>query len=95
MKITITARHFDASEKLQAFVNDEIRELKKYFDGVLHAEVVLDEHAALKEVEIRINMLGKVLTSKVEGDDFYKIVPKVIDKLETQIKTAKAKAFQR
>lgn len=95
MKITFSARHFEASEKLQAFTTDEIRRLKKYFDGVLHADVVLEENGALKQVELRINMLGRLLPAKVEGSDFYKLIPKAVDKIETQVKTTKAKAFGR
>jgi len=95
VKITFSARHFEASDKLQQFAKDELAALKKYFDGVLHGEVVLEEHAAKKEVEIRITMLGKVLTSKVDGDDFYKIIPKAITKLEAQIKSTKSKASGR
>jgi putative sigma-54 modulation protein len=95
MKITFSARHFEASANLQEFATGEIRRLKKYFDGILHAEVVLEEHSTNKLVEIRVNMLGKTLTSKIEDSDFYKIIPKAVDKLEKQIKTTKSKVMSR
>ena len=95
MKITFSARHFEATEKLRQFASDEIRVLKKYFDGVLNAEVILDEHATQKEAEIRVTMLGKTLTAKVAGDDFYKIIPKAVEKVEVQVKSTKAKALGR
>ena len=95
MKITFSARHFEASEKLQQFTTDQIRVLKKYFDGVLNAEVVLDEHGTLKEVEIRVTMLGKVLNAKTSGEDFYKVIPKAVEKIEVQVKSTKEKALGR
>jgi putative sigma-54 modulation protein len=95
MKITFSARHFEASEKLQTFTAEEIRRLKKYFDGVLNVEVVLEENHTLKVAEIRVNMLGKLLPAKVEGTDFYKIIPTAVDKIEKQIRSTKSKAFGR
>jgi len=93
LKITFSARHFEATDKLREFATEEIKSLKKYFDGVLNAEVVLE--GTQKEVEIRISMLGKVLTAKVQGDDFYKIIPKAVEKLEAQIKSTKSKIQNR
>ncbi len=95
MRITFSARHFDATDKLQTFAENEISRLKKHFDGVLHGEVVVEENGNLKQVEIRITMLGKTLPAKVEGNDFYKMIPKAVDKIEAQIKTTKSKAFGR
>jgi putative sigma-54 modulation protein len=95
MKITFSARHFEASEKLKDFATTELSRLKKYFDGVLLGEVVLEEQGGIKRAEIRIKMLGKTLPAKTEGEDFYKIIPKAIDKLEAQIKSTKSKAFSR
>lgn len=95
MNITFSARHFDASDKLKDFATAEIKRLKKYYDNVMNIDVVLEESASNKSVEIRVSILGKVLTAKMEDNDFYKIIPKAVDKLETQIKTAKAKAYGR
>ena len=95
MKINFSARHFNASDNLQHFVTGEIGNLSKYFDGVQSADVVLAEHGSLRQAELRITMLGRVLTAKVEGEDFYKVVPKAVEKLEAQIKSTKSKAFGR
>ena len=96
MKITVSARHFEATEKLKEFALAEIFRLKKYFDGVLNGEVILEENGHNNhQAEIRISMLGHTLTSKVEGTDFYKMIPKAVDKIETQLKSTKAKATQR
>jgi len=95
MKVTFSARHFEASEKLKDFTTEEIKRLKKYHDNVLNVDVVLEESGALKTVEIRVKIQGKFLTSKAENSDFYKIIPKVVDKLEIQMRSAKDKANNR
>lgn len=91
MKITFSARHFEPSEKLQKFAQDELSTLEKYFSGDLTGEIMLNQNGNLKEVEMRIHALGKVLPSKVDGDDFYKIIPAAVTKLEKQLKAEKSK----
>ncbi len=95
MKITFSARHFEAPAKLKDFTTDEIKRLKKYFDNVMNVDVIFEESGSNKSFEIRVKLHGKFLTSKTEDTDFYKMIPKVIDKLEAQLRTAKDKASDR
>ena len=95
MKITFAARHFTASDKLQAFATRELEHLQRYFNGDLAGDIILEESGSLKTVEMRINMLGKLLPVRVEGNDFYKIIPKAVDKLEKQLKAQKSKKYNR
>ena len=41
MKVTVKAIHFDASEKLLAFINKKAEKLGKHHDDVLEMEVAL------------------------------------------------------
>lgn len=91
MKTTISVRHFEATEKLQQFANTELSELEKYFEGDLTAQLILDEAGNLKTVELRVTALGKLLPAKVEGSDFYKLIPKAVEKVEKQLKSVKSK----
>lgn len=95
MKITFSARHFEASEKLQDFARKELGRVKKYFEGALEGEVILEEKGTLKAVDLRLNALGKRLIAQVEGEDFYKIIPQAVDKVEKQLKAAKSKVYNR
>ncbi len=95
MKITFSARHFDATEKLKDFTSEELKRLKKYHDNVMNVEVVLEESGSTKAAEIRVKIQGKFITSKAEDTDFYKMIPKVVDKLETQMRHLKDKANNR
>ena len=95
MKITFAARHFEATDKLQSFAMQELERLSRYFNGDLSGEIILEENGGLKVTEMRLNMVGKVLPVKIEGDDFYKTVPRAVDKLEKQLKAQKAKLRRR
>ena len=95
MKTTISARHFEASEKLQQFANNELLELEKHFEGDLIAQLILDEAGSLKTVELRVTAFGRMLPAKVEGSDFYKLIPKAVVKVEKQLKSVKSKLTSR
>ncbi len=95
MNITFSARHFEASDKLREFALKEVNHLEKYNEDKMSGEIILEENGNLKIIDIRIMAFGKKLTSQVEGNDFYKALPKVVNKLEKQLKSAKSKITNR
>lgn len=95
MKTTLSARRFNPSEKLREFAIKEINKLEKYFGGDISSEIILEENGNLKVVDIRLNALGKTFKTRVEDSDFYKIIPKAVNKLEKQLKSRKSKVYSR
>lgn len=95
MKVTFSAVHFEPTEKLQVFAVNELSRLERYFDGEISGEIILKQEGTLKVVEMRLNALGKVLPAKLQGKDFYKMLPKAVEKLETQLKAHKSKVYNR
>ncbi|MBT3231830.1 MAG: ribosome-associated translation inhibitor RaiA [Calditrichaeota bacterium] len=95
MKITFSARHFEATDKLKEFAKKELLRLKKYTDAASSGEIILDESKSQKIVDIRVTAFGKTLVSKMDGTDFYKVIPKVVSKLETQVRSIKSKVTTR
>ncbi len=95
MKITFSARHFDATDKLKDFSRKEVLRLRKYTDATSTCEIILDENKNQKTADIRIIAFGKTLVSNLDGTDFYKVIPKVVSKLETQIRSVKSKVTTR
>ena len=95
MKINFSARHFEATDQLREFVTSEIDHLSRFFEGRLSCDVILEENGNIKAAEIRLNMLGKVLPVRVEGNDFYKLIPKGVVKLEKQMLAQKSKITKR
>lgn len=95
MKITLSARRFEPTERLQTFARKEVNKLERYFDGDLSGQMILEENGSRKIFDVRLNVLGKVLPVRIEGNDFYKIIPKAVNKLERQLKSQKAKVTKR
>jgi len=95
MKISFSARKFTASEQLQEFAEKELNRLEKYFDGTMSGEIILEEAGSLRSADIRLKVLSTVLTARMDGDDFYKLLPKVVEKIERQLKDLKTKLHDR
>lgn len=95
MKIAFSARKFTASERLQQFAEKELNRLEKYFEGTMTGEIVLEESGNVKSADVRLKVLSSVLTARMDGDDFYKLLPKVVEKIERQLKDLKTKIQDR
>ncbi len=96
MNISITSRHFNAESALRTYVEDKVSKLDRFFDGVVHCDVVFDnEHSKPngtdKMVEIKLSVHDKILKSQEATDDYFKAVDKAVDKLEKQLVKFKQK----
>lgn len=94
MRVSVSARHFKASDKLQQFATTEVMRLKKYFDHILDGEIVLSWQKGNKTSEINLNVNGTKLTATDASDDFYKSIPRTVEKLERQLRKYKGKLYR-
>ncbi len=95
MRVNVSARHFKASDKLQEFATGEVMKLRKFFDNITEGEVILSWQKGSKSSEIILNVNGTKLTATEESNDFYKAIPKAVDKLESQLRRYKGKLYKR
>ena len=94
MEIKIQSIHFDATEKLQAFIEKKVGKLDKSCEGA-NAEVVLKvvkpETALNKEVQIRLDVPGSKLHAEKVCDTFEEGVDLCVEALQRQIEKYKEK----
>jgi len=95
MNISFSARHFEPTEKQRAFAVKELERLDKYAEEKVSGEIILEESGDRKIVEARVNAFGRKLNATADGPDFFKVIPKVVDKLTTQLKSTKSKLIDR
>jgi len=91
MRITFTARHGKASDKLREFAEKEVRRLKKYYEDIIDCEIVLDYVKLQQIADIKIKVYGTILNATVESEDIYKSIDEAVSKLERQIKKYKSR----
>jgi len=95
MRVNVSARHFKASNKLQEFAANEVMRLRKLYDNITDSEIILDWQKGNKLSEIILNVNGTRLTAADTSTDFYKSIPKAVDKLESQLRKHKGKLYKR
>jgi putative sigma-54 modulation protein len=98
MNIQITARKFRAKDSLKDFIRGEIKSLEKFNDEIIDVSVILSyTHLkdSIKDVEIVLQIPGKVLNVKESSDEFEKSIGGAVEKLARQLKKVKAKRTTR
>ena len=95
MDIRIQSIHFDASEKLQAFVQKKVGKLEKYCDEIRKVEVSLKvvkpETSMNKEAAIKVLAASGEFFAEKVCDTFEEAVDLCLDALEKQLEKAKTK----
>lgn len=91
MRITFTARHFKASPRLKEHAHNQVSKLKKYYDGILDIEIILDFIKQQQVAELIAKVYGTKLTVIEQSGDMYKSIDLAVDKMERQLKKYKDK----
>ena len=95
MEVRIQAIHFDASEKLQNFIQKKTAKLEKYCDNINKVEVLLKvvkpETAKNKNASIKVNALNGEFFAEKVSDTFEESIDVCVDALSKQLTKAKEK----
>lgn len=94
MDIKIKAIHFDATDKLQQFINKKVDKLVKHNEDISAAEVTLKvikpETAMNKEAGIKLEMpKNDDLFASKTADTFEEAIDLVVDALKRQLEKTK------
>jgi len=91
MRITFTARHFKPSERLKEHAHLQAEKLKKFSDGILDIEIILDYIKQVQKAELVAKVYGTRLTVVEESEDMYKSIDLAMEKMERQLAKHKDK----
>ena len=96
MEITIQAIHFEATQKLETFIQKKVSRLSKFNDGVFLAEVILKvvrpETNANKDASVKLFVSGSDFFVQEVADTFEEAIDRCVEKLERQVVKAKEKS---
>lgn len=95
MEIKIQSIHFDATEKLQAFVEKKTAKLEKTFEDIKKVEVLLKvvkpATAQNKEVSLTVTVPGSTLFVEKVSDTFEEATDLCVDSMRVQLQKFKEK----
>ena len=99
MEIKIQSIHFDATEKLEAFIEKKVAKLEKSFEDIQKVEVQLKvvkpATAQNKETSLTVAVPGSTLFVEKTSDTFEEGVDQVVDSLKVQLTKYKEKMRNR
>ena len=95
MTINIQSVHFDADKKLIDFINDKVKKLNTYYEGIITSEVTLkldkSSNNENKIAEIKMNSRGHEFFAKKQCASFEEATDLSCDALKSQLKKHKEK----
>lgn len=91
MKLTTTARHFEASPELIEHTSERLSRLKRYFDQILHVNVIMSVEKFRHIAEINVHVNSHDFSSKEESDDMFVSIDLAAKHIERQVKKFKGK----
>lgn len=95
MEIKIQSIHFDATEKLQAFIEKKVAKLEKTFEDIQKVEVLLKvvkpATAQNKETSLTVTVPGNTFYVEKVGDTFEEGVDDCVDSMKVQLQKYKEK----
>ena len=91
MRINVTTRHGKAPDGVEDYILQKGRKLKKYYDGIIDVEVVLDYQKRDQEVDMRVSVYGNMLKAVVKTDNLHRSIDEALHKIEAQIKKYKGR----
>ena len=94
MKLQVHSIHFDADQKLVAYIQKKVNKLDTFYDRLVDGEVFLrlnNEGIDNKTVEIKLNVPGGQLFSLEKARSFEAATDLATDALRMQVKKFKEK----
>ena len=96
MEVKIQSIHFDATEKLQAFVEKKVAKLEKTYEDIQKVEVQLKvvkpATANNKEASLTVTVPGSTLFVEKVSDTFEESIDLGVDSMRVQLQKFKEKS---
>lgn len=96
MNTSFTARHFNASERLQAYALEAVTKLEKFYDGIIDCDIVLSPHESHddpQQVELTVKVAKTTLNASENAPTYEQAMTKAIDNMRRQLLKYKEKRF--
>jgi putative sigma-54 modulation protein len=86
MKINITARHFNLTPALKAYIEEVLTKLERFSNHLLEAHVILEKEGYRHIAEMVVHANRSTMTAKEESSDMYLAADRAAEKIEKQLK---------
>lgn len=96
MRITISGKNFNISEKVEDRLTRKLNKLDRYFGSEVEAQARLSlERNSRNICEITIPIEGGIVRAEEEAEDMFKAIDRCLEKLERQIRKYRTRLEKR
>jgi putative sigma-54 modulation protein len=91
MNLSVSGHHLDVTPAIRDYVEQKLERVKRHFDHVIDARVILSAEKLKRKAEVTLHVRGKDLHCKCEDPDLYAAIDLLVDKLDRQVLKHKGK----
>jgi putative sigma-54 modulation protein len=90
MRISYSFRNMESSEGIKNYASEKIAKIQKYMRAPLHAEMTFSMESRFHRVDMTLTGDGHQYAGRGHSEDMYATIDLVIDKIDRQVRDAKA-----
>ena len=95
MNLNVSGHHLEVTPALRSYVQEKIGRVKRHFDHVIDAHVILTADKLKQKAEVTLHVPGKELHCECEDGDLYAAIDVLADKLDRQVLKYKDKLLEK
>jgi putative sigma-54 modulation protein len=95
MNLSVSGHHLEVTAALRTYVESKIARVKRHFDHVIDAHVILTADKLRQKAEVTLHVPGKELHCESEDGDLYAAIDTLADKLDRQVLRYKDKLLDK
>lgn len=92
MNLTISGHQLDITDALKSYAQNKLQRLVEPFETVIDVHVIMGTEKIAQYAEATVNLRGKTVFAKAEGQDAYAAIDGLVDKLDRQLVRHKERA---
>lgn len=91
MNLNVSGRRLEVTPAIRAYVSSKLERVKRHFDHVIDAHVILSVAKRHQTAEVTLHVRGKDLHCTSSESDLYAAIDRLADKLDRQVLKHKGK----
>jgi len=95
MNLQVSGHHLEVTPALRSYVESKIGRIKRHFDHVIDAHVILTSDKVRQKAEVTLHVRGKDLHCECEDGDLYAAIDLLSDKLDRQVVKYKEQRYDK
>ncbi len=85
MNLNVSGHHLVVTPSIHAYVTEKMEKIRRHFDHVLDASVMLSVEKLIQKAEVTLHLRGKEIHAEASDENLYAAIDLLIDKLDRQV----------